>query len=282
MTAGLPPCHFPWGAGKRRAPHADPRTSFGGCLEALPRGVARLIGWIASLWVVMAPVGLPAAETMALTVGPFSQLSPNGVPAGWQPMDFAQIAPTRYALVTEDGRTVVKAESSASASGLIIPVEISLTDYPELSWRWKVSNVLEKGDVRKKSGDDYAARVYVTFDKGPAARSFLERTKMAALKLLYGTTPPEAAIAYVWANRAAVGTILPNAYTDRVQMIVVESGADHLNRWRPVRRNIAEDYRRAFGSEPPRITGVAIMTDSDNTGESATAWYGDIVFHRLP
>ena len=78
------------------------------------------------------------------------------------------------------------------------------------------------------------------------------------------------------------GQLIPAAVGDHIQMIVVESGADHLNRWRPVRRNIAEDYRRAFGNEPPRITGVAIMTDSDNTGESATAWYGDIVFHRLP
>ncbi len=63
-------------------------------------------------------------------------------------------------------------------------------------------------------------------------------------------------------------------------MIVVESGDSRLDRWVSVERNIYKDYLQAFGEEPPMISGVAIMTDTDNTGESATAYYGDIVFKR--
>ena len=56
------------------------------------------------------------------------------------------------------------------------------------------------------------------------------------------------------------------------------SGPGHLNRWVAEERNVYADYKRIFNQEPPEISGVAIMTDSDNTGESAVAWYGDIVF----
>ena len=69
---------------------------------------------------------------------------------------------------------------------------------------------------------------------------------------------------------------MPNAYTKRLRMIVVGIGAAKLNEWQSYRRNVYEDYKQAFGEEPPKVSGIAIMTDTDNTGESATAFYGDI------
>lgn len=185
---------------------------------------------------------------------------------------------TRYALVADAGRTVLRADSSASASGLVKKMEFDPNDYPVLTWNWKVSNILAKGDVTKKSGDDYAARIYITFAENPGQSSLFQRTKMAAIKIFYGKTLPSAALAYVWGNRAEVGSVHPNPYTNRLQMIVVESGPAHLNRWRSARRDIVKDFRRAFGTDPPRVSGVALTTDSDNTGESVTAWYGDIAF----
>ncbi|MDZ7682540.1 MAG: DUF3047 domain-containing protein [Fodinibius sp.] len=78
------------------------------------------------------------------------------------------------------------------------------------------------------------------------------------------------------------GTIVPNPFTDWVYMIAVQSGRSKSGRWIVESRNIMEDYRQAFGESPPDITGVAIMTDTDNTGGSATAYYGDIIFRRQP
>ena len=85
---------------------------------------------------------------------------------------------------------------------------------------------------------------------------------------------------YLWESKAPEGTMVPNPYTDRVIMMVVESGETKLNQWVSEERNIFEDYKKAFGQEPPMISGVAIMTDTDNTGESATAYYGDILFRK--
>lgn len=222
-----------------------------------------------------------SSGSISTEVARFSAMTPGGVVSGWEPMTFGKI-PTRthYALVVDDGRTVLRADSRAAASGLVKKITIRPDDYPLLTWSWKVGNTLEKGDVKKKSGDDYAARIYIAFADDPAKRSFLQRAQMAAIKLLHGKTPPAAAISYVWGNRTAVGSIHPNPYTKRVKMIVVESGSANLNHWRSVQRNIVNDYRLAFGADPPPISGVAVMTDTDNTGESAVAWYGDIAFHR--
>ncbi|HSO19171.1 MAG TPA: DUF3047 domain-containing protein [Desulfosarcina sp.] len=219
------------------------------------------------------------AETVA--VGRFSAMEPGAPVAGWEAMTFPNIeSHTRYALVEVDGKTVLRAESDASASGMVKRIDVDPGQYPLIAWEWRVANVLAKGDVTSKAGDDYAARIYITFDEASERISFLQRTKRAAIKMLYGMSPPSAAIAYIWGNRAAMESIHPNAYTDRCRMIVVESGPVHLNRWRRYQRNIADDFRRAFGYDPPRITGIAVMTDTDNTAESATAWYGDILLER--
>ena len=99
--------------------------------------------------------------------------------------------------------------------------------------------------------------------------------------MLYGEYPPLAAINYIWESKAAKGTIVPNPFTERAKMIVVESGAEKLNQWVAEEHNVYDDYKQAFGLEPPMISGVAIMTDTDNTGESATAYYGDILFKKV-
>jgi hypothetical protein len=149
-----------------------------------------------------------------------------------------------------------------------------------VQWRWKVTNVLHKGDVTRKEGDDYPARIYITFEYDSSKVGFFDKAKYETVKLLYGQYPPMAAINYIWESKAPKGTVVPNPYTDQVKMIVVESGVERLNLWVSEERNVYEDYKKAFGDEPPLISGVAIMTDTDNTGESATAYYGDIVFKK--
>jgi hypothetical protein len=61
-------------------------------------------------------------------------------------------------------------------------------------------------------------------------------------------------------------------------MVVVDSGAADLGRWVAHERDVAADYRRAFGEAPPAVKGVVVSTDTDNTGEAAEAYYGDVVF----
>lgn len=217
---------------------------------------------------------------LPMVVGPFSSsMVGKAFPPGWEPLVFDKIKNhTTYTLVKEDGVVVIKADSKASSSGLIRRMTIDPVKYPVISWRWKTQNLLKKADVTLKSGDDYPARIYITFAYDGSKLGFFEKTKFNAAKLIYGEYPPMGAINYIWDTKAPRETSVPNAYTDKVMMVVVESGSAGLNTWVEEKRNILEDYRALFGQDAPMISGIAIMTDTDNTGEAATTFYGDIIF----
>jgi hypothetical protein len=174
--------------------------------------------------------------------------------SGWTSKVFK--GETYYSFVKEDGRTVLKANSRAAASGLYKKMDLDPRAYPVLRWSWKIEHTIKKGNERTKAGDDYAARVYVVFPK----------------TLFWKTR----AINYIWANSLDIGTAVPNAYTSNSIMVAVESGNGKAGNWVDEERNIYEDYRKFFGEEPPLLGAVALMTDTDNTGEEAVAWYGDI------
>ncbi len=223
-----------------------------------------------------------AQSQNVIDVGKFSAESVGNVlPSQWKPLTFKKIERhTAYTLVGDSSTVVVRAEAEASASGLTREIKIDPKKYPTIQWQWKVSNILKKGSVYQKDGDDYPARIYITFEYDPSKLSFFEKVKYQTVRWLYGQYPPLAAINYIWESKASIGTMVPNPYTDRVMMIVVESGEEKLNQWVKEERNVFEDYKKAFGEEPPMISGVAIMTDTDNTGEKAVAYYGDILFKK--
>ena len=209
------------------------------------------------------------------------QLEEVGLPKGWKPLIFPKISNhTLYTLVHEEGRTEIKAESHQSASGLYVPIELNPKVYSVLSWCWKINRIIEKGEETRKEGDDYAARIYVTFKYDSENASLWERTKYGTIKLLYGKYPPKAAINYVWANHLQKGNVIPSPYTDRARMVAIESGAEWVGQRRCETRNIFEDYKRFFLKDPPSLSGIAVMTDTDNTLEEATAFYSDIVIRK--
>jgi hypothetical protein len=236
------------------------------------------------LLLLVFPGLIHSQSPQVMEVGKFSAAKPGDtLPEGWKPLMFKKIEKhTLYRLVKDEDTTVVKAVSDASASGLIREMTINPREYPVVQWRWKVENILKKGDVHRKEGDDYPARIYVAFQYDSSKIGFFEKAEYQAAKLLYGRYPPLGAISYIWEGGAPVGTVVSNPFTRRVKMIVVESGTEKQNQWVYERRNIYGDYLKAFGEEPPLISGVAIMTDTDNTGESATAYYGDLEFTQGP
>lgn len=193
------------------------------------------------------------AEGQRIDIARFSQGDLNG----WQTKVFS--GKTSYALRKEDGRTVLRADSHAAASGLYRETSIDLRRTPILNWTWKVDNILTGNDERTKAGDDYSARIYVVFSGG----AMFWRTR---------------AINYVWSNKQPVGSNWLNAFTSNAGMIAVESGVSRTGQWIQINRDVLADYRKIFGEEPGAVDAVAIMTDTDNTGAAATAWYGDIWF----
>ena len=216
------------------------------------------------------------------TVTPFSQGTPGtALPPGWASQTFPRIAShTRYALVRDGDTVVVRAEADASASGLVFRLSAPAAEVARLRWRWKVDRLPQGADTSRKGFDDAPARVYVTFRHDPAKLGPLDRLLYEAARAVYGEAPPHASLMYVWDGAGPAGRSFPNPYTPRVRTIVVEGGRARLGQWLDYERDIAADYRAAFGEDPPPISGVAIMTDADNTGDRASAWYGDVSLGR--
>lgn len=223
-----------------------------------------------------------AAAPEILPVGEFSAAAPGAAPpAGWEPLTFANVARhSAYRLLADSGTTVVRAEAHASASGLIRRIRIDPREYPVLEWRWRAVKLPRGNDPRTKAGDDYAARIYVAFEFDPQRAGALDKLTYEGAKLLFGAYPPAGSLNYVWDATLPEGTVFASPYTERNRIVVVTSGSAREGEWVSVRRNVLEDYRQAFGAEPPMIEGVAIMTDADNTGGRTEALYGDIVFRR--
>ena len=218
---------------------------------SFPRGRATCFAVLVFTLLVFSPQGF--SENLVL--GNFSA----GDLAGWNPKIFK--GETSYTLVSDGDRRVLKAHSRATASGLYKEVSLNPRKVPVLRWSWKIAGTIPNGNEKTKEGDDYAARVYLVFP-----RTLFWKTK---------------AINYIWANTLPKGEALPNAYTANAMMVAVESGNEKAGMWVTEERNVYEDYRRLFGEEPPEIGAVALMTDTDNTGGEATAYYGNIILGGL-
>ena len=191
----------------------------------------------------------------------------------WKPLTFPKIKNhSRYSVIKENGKSVLKAESSSSASGLIYKNSFNVYDYPVIRWRWKVDNVYRKGNAGTKSGDDYPMRIYVVFRYNPEKAGIIEKARYNAAKLIYGEYPPHSSLNYIWANRKHKSRIITSAYTGRAKMIIMQEGKTLTGNWITEKADVLADYRKAFGEDPPRDAGLAVMSDSDNTGESTTAY----------
>jgi hypothetical protein len=218
----------------------------------------------------------------SLYIGHFSTLTPGGnFPGTWEPMTFSGIdRHTSYTLIKDDSRTVIKAHSQNAASGLIRFLRMDPANYPVIQWQWKIDHVLEKGDAKSKQGDDYAARIYVAFAFDPDQASWWERARHKAAAAFSGKEVPGSALNYIWANKAPKNSIVTNPYIPESMMVAVQSGNSRAGRWITEKRNIVEDYRQAFNQTPPEIIGIGIMTDTDDTGEQTSGYYGDILLYH--
>jgi hypothetical protein len=176
----------------------------------------------------------------------------------WEPHSFA--GTTDYRLVEIDGRQAVEAScTDSTASGLFHRRDIDLSRTPIVEWEWRVDETWTGIDETTRSGDDYAARVYLV-EEAPLLRW---RTR---------------AMNYVWSSTREPGDDWPNAFASQARMIAVAGSQDAGQGWRTERRNVLEDFRRYHDREPGRINTVAVMTDCDNTRQRTRAWYGSIRF----
>lgn len=214
------------------------------------------------------------------TVAAFSLAQPDGdLPGAWRPWRLSKLKKlTAYRLVEYNGSVVVKAISASSASGLLHPLDIDPRSLPILQWRWKVPQLIAGADNGRRAAEDAPVRVVLFFDGDHDALPLEERAFFDRIRALTGQPLPYATLMYIWENKARAGSIIPNPHTGRIQMVVAESGPARTGTWKLEMQNVYEDFKRAFGEEPGRVKAIGIMTDTDNTGQSVEAYYGDIAF----
>ncbi len=199
---------------------------------------------------------------------------------GWTPWIMSRFsARTQYQVVDSDVGRVLKADASASSTGLIWDVNINPAATPLMSWTWKASNLIPDADTSLPGNDDSPARVAVAFD-GDRSKFDLEERAMASLvRVISGREMPYATLIYVWDNKLPVDSVFEHPRSSRVRVIVVESGPKRVGQWIKFNRDVEADYRRAFGEAPGRIESVGVLTDTNSTGHKVTSYYGDIEFH---
>ena len=198
--------------------------------------------------------------------------------AGWAHRPLSKLKrDTVYTLAQEDGRTVLHGAADGAAS-LYVALLKAAGVPAALSWRWKTDALVPGADNRDSKREDAPLRVLVAFDGDHATLPKAEQGRFNRARKLSGRDLPYAVLMYIWSDHVALESVLPSAHTSQVKMLVVASGASGLGQWQSVRRNIADDYRRAYGAEPGRVLGVAVMTDTDNTGAKAVGQYSDIRF----
>lgn len=199
--------------------------------------------------------------------------------ADWEPVKLPGKRLTRYSRETVEGRAVWRADAEQSASMWRRRWHVPAAELGHIRFSWKVDQLIAGAALGQADHDDAPARIVVAFDGDHGRLSPKNRMLFELADSLTGERPPYATLMYVWSDGlTAPESVLHSPRTDRIRKIVLESGPQHLGQWRLHRRDLAADYQRAFGEAPGDVLGIALMTDSDNTQGSATAWYGDIQF----
>jgi hypothetical protein len=201
----------------------------------------------------------------------------------WAHMRYGNHKPTRYIPTLHQGRPAILARSDAGNSTLrmnLAPQDLGTAH--RLSFSWFVPALNERADLRDADIDDAVARVILTFDGDRGRMTPRDHMLSEIAHLVTGEPLPFATLMYVWDHRYPVGSVIPNPHTQRIRKLVVESGPQHLNQWVDLERDIETDYRLVFGEAPGRLTGIGVMSDSNNTGENVQAWFGPLTLGPGP
>ena len=221
------------------------------------------------------------APAAADTSGGLSVLERNAqeaLPTGWEPWILhPSKRRTRYETRGRNGDTVIWAHADSAASGLVRKVNLDPVALPWIEWRWRIDALVPGADNTDRYAEDAPVRIVLAFEGDRRRLPLRDQLFFEQARLLSGGQEmPYATLMYIWENRQPVESVITNPHTARVRKIVVASGENGVGRWQRYRRNIVEDYRRAYGTEPGRLIGIAILTDTDNTRQRASAQYGKI------
>jgi len=213
-------------------------------------------------------------------IAKFSTAEPGAeLPKGWEKVELPYGDKNDFQIVADGKSRVLQVRSNASFGSVAFRLSVDAAETPIVRWRWKVDHALKKARMDSKAGEDFAARMYVSFDFPIDELAPGERVKLGVAGAVMGFVPA-AAICYVWDNHHPAGTAGWSPYFGHVRVIVLQSGDERAGQWAEEQRDVEEDFVAAFGEKwkgrVPKITGVVAGNDTDQTGETVTAWFGDV------
>ncbi|UCH06744.1 MAG: DUF3047 domain-containing protein [Deltaproteobacteria bacterium] len=182
------------------------------------------------------------------TVEDFSSFEEGSFPEGWKSRGGEGSEVYR---VRSDHEPYLEANAKQSAVTIAKKFEYDLTEYPYLSWQWRVIELPKGGDERYKKTGDSAAAIYVIFE---------------------GRLRPKS-IKYVWSASLSRGTTTESPYNSKTKIVVMQNQSSPMGEWVSERVNVYADYQRLFGGETESVQAIGLMSDSDNTQSTGVAHY---------
>jgi Protein of unknown function (DUF3047) len=238
---------------------------------------------LSTIWLASAlaqPQPAPPSSGQPLT--PFSSSNAGAPPAQWRVVALpkANKPLTRFDITPIDGKRMLRVQTDRSYANLVHDLpNLVVAPGTQLRWRWRLEQSLRQADLRRRDGDDTALKVCLLFDMPLERLGLIERNLLRAGRTLSGENLPSATLCYVWDHALAAGTLLHNAFSHRLRMMVVDSGDEKMGQWVMHTRDVAADFQRAFGEESatlPPLQAVLVGADADNTGGHSLGYVGDV------
>jgi hypothetical protein len=200
--------------------------------------------------------------------------------ARWRHRRIASRPASHYAPTQHAGRAALHARSERGDSLVRLPLQAQGPGLGRLRFSWFVEALNPDADLSDRELDDAVVRVILQFSGDRSLLSQRDHMLSEMVQLVTGDPLPFATLIYVWDHRHPVGTVITHQRSPRIKLMVVESGSARLGRWVDFERDIAADYRAAFDQASDGLSGIALMTDSNNTGLASQAWYGPLVWSQ--
>jgi hypothetical protein len=224
-----------------------------------------------------------AADDASLDLGLSSEYFEEGeIPEGWKLRKWpGRTRGAKAEWVVEDGVHAVRLHSRGALTFLEKIVDIDIREYPIVTWKWRVENVLEGIDERTREGDDHPIRIFFVFEPDESRQSLWFRLKRwLYLDWVHGHPFGGRFTEYVWSSHLKSGEVVNDPGRPWQKLMVIEGGSAKLGKWLSYERNLYEDFKRLYGEEPRRLIFIGILNDTDQTGKEAVSYIADLMFHR--
>ena len=186
----------------------------------------------------------------------------RGIPEGWKAYPTPGGHPAYdFAVVEVDGKRALHVKSNGDRSNIARAIDVNLAATPILEWSWKAVRLPDNADVRQAARSDAMVQLLAIWPRTPE----LIRSRI---------------LAYTWATTGTANSMPPSPKTRTVTFVVVRAGREGLGRWLTERRDVAADYRQAFGEAPEHLPAMALSVDTNDTRAAAEAFVGRIAFRQ--